>query len=59
MREFAVNFEKTIQYLNNEVHPHPDKKEKKFVIEILEKGQGYLTKNKPVEVVFFDNNAVK
>ena len=50
-------FEDTIRYLKNEIHPHPNQDELKFVIETLN-GQGYLTKRTDTEpyvrVVFYD-----
>ena len=54
-------FEYTISLLKNPIHPVPEKikGEIDFVMEILRNGQGYLTKSKPVKVIFFDDNAVK
>ena len=58
-----MDFKQTIRYLKNEIHPHPDQEERDFIIEMLEKGQGYLTKRTETEpyfrVIFFDNNANK
>jgi len=54
-----MRFEKTIKYLKNKIHPHPDQEERDFVIEVLENGQGYLTKKETgyVRVIFFDSDA--
>ena len=53
-----MDFTKTIRYLKNEIHPHPDQEERDFIIDMLEKGQGYLTKRTEIEpycrVIFFD-----
>jgi len=51
-------FAKTIRYLNNQIHPHPDPKERDLVIKILKESQGYLTKRGTgyVRVVFYEGD---
>jgi len=48
-----AQFKTVLALLKNDIHPIP-KEEANKVIEILTKGQGYLTKDKPVRVIFFD-----
>jgi len=54
-----MKFDYILRLLNNNINGHPREylDEVDFVIEILTKGQGYLTKDKPVRVIFFDRNA--
>jgi len=40
-----MEWEKTIRYLNNEIHPHPNPKERDYLIFILENAFGYYTKH--------------
>jgi len=52
-------FDYVLALLNTNIHKHPPEyqDEVDFIKEILTKGQGYLTKDKPVRVIFFDRNA--
>ena len=47
-------FQSVLAILDNKIHPMPDKEEAEKVKAILTKGQGYLTKDKPVRIIFFD-----
>jgi hypothetical protein len=47
-------FKTVLALLNDEIHPVPNKEEARRVIEILTKGQGYLTKDKPIKIIFYD-----
>jgi hypothetical protein len=52
-------FKYVLGILQSNIHkpPKDHQAECDFVIEILTKGQGYLTKEKPIRVVFFDSDA--
>ena len=52
-------FDYVLSLLNNNIHNHPPEyqDEVDFVKEMLTNGQGYLTKDKPVRVIFFDSDA--
>jgi len=54
-----MSFDNVIASLRNHIHPPPESQRKEFekAIEILSKGQAYLTKDEPKRIVFFDDNA--
>ena len=54
-----MNFEYIIALLSSRIHPIPDEHREAadLVIEILTKGQGYLRKDAPIRIIFFDDNA--
>ena len=56
-----MDFDYIISLLSNNIHPIPDEHREAAdaVIEILTKGQGYLRKDAPVRIIFFDDNAIK
>ena len=56
-----IMFKYVLALLKNNIHKNPSEyqNEVDFVIEILIKGQGYLTKDKPVKVIFYDDHASK
>jgi len=56
-----MTFDNLIKYLSGTVHGLPEdvKHEAACVIEMLNNAQGYLTKEKPVRIIFFDDNAGK
>ena len=55
----SMDFSYIISLLSSNIHPIPDKHRETadLVIEILTKGQGYLRKEAPVRIIFFDDNA--
>ena len=54
-----MKFDYILRLLNNNINGHPKEylDEVDFVKEMLTNGQGYLTKDKPVRVIFFDSDA--
>jgi len=46
-------FKHVLSLLDSEIHPIPENEAKK-VREILTNGQGYLTKDKPIQIIFYD-----
>jgi len=54
-----MKFDYILRLLNNNINGHPReyRDEVDFVIDILTKGQGYLTKDKPVRVIFYDDRS--
>ena len=50
-----MDFEYTLKLLDSKIHPVPKQfeKEVEIVKRILTEGQGYLTKEKPVKVIFY------
>jgi len=59
----CANFEYVLSLLKSNIHKHPEEYQSQvdFVIDILTKGQGYLTKRTETEpycrVVFYDSYA--
>ena len=56
-----MEFKYVLGILQSNIHkpPKDHQAECDFVIVMLTRGQGYLTKDKPVRVIFFDSDAVK
>ena len=54
-----MDFAYTLSILNSNIHPTPSehRDEVALVKKILTESQGYLTKSKPVKVVFYDDYA--
>jgi len=60
-----MDFGYFVSMIKNEMHPYPTEleKEARLLLDIMQKGQGYLTKRTETEpycrVIFFDSDAVK
>jgi len=56
-------FEYTLNILSARIHEigscNPKAKELQQVIQILRDGQGYLTKDNHIKIIFYDDNASK
>ena len=40
-----MEWEETIRYLDNKIHPHPNERQKDYLVWILKNASGYYTKH--------------